>query len=223
MSDIVGASGQVHSFEPQRFNFLRLCANILLNAKSNITPNNSAVSHSENDKVFLPIVDYCARHASGSIAVDVKENPGSYSVNSVQLSDYCNEHKVLPKIIKIDVEGHELQVIEGAREVINRCKPSIYFECHDQSQLIQIKEYIKQIDSDYVFYWHAARIFKEKNFNHSVSPRYLSGAFSLNVLATKQVIKLEHPGLVPFEGDSEFWPTHRFPKYFRKKLSDKFG
>lgn len=34
-------------------------------------------------------------------------------------------------LMKIDVEGHELEVIKGAYEVIEREKPELFIECHD--------------------------------------------------------------------------------------------
>jgi len=37
----------------------------------------------------------------------------------------------IPSIIKIDVEGHELQVLEGAQETIRKHKPALLIEIHD--------------------------------------------------------------------------------------------
>jgi len=36
-----------------------------------------------------------------------------------------------PSIIKIDVEGHELQTLEGAKNTIEKHKPMILIEIHD--------------------------------------------------------------------------------------------
>ena len=35
-----------------------------------------------------------------------------------------------PSAMKIDVEGHELELLRGAQETIRRCKPAIVIECH---------------------------------------------------------------------------------------------
>jgi len=40
-------------------------------------------------------------------------------------------YKGVPSIIKIDVEGHELQVLEGAQETIKKHKPTLMVEIHD--------------------------------------------------------------------------------------------
>ena len=37
----------------------------------------------------------------------------------------------IPSIIKIDVEHHEMQVLEGARETIKKHMPTILIEIHD--------------------------------------------------------------------------------------------
>ena len=40
-------------------------------------------------------------------------------------------YKGTPSIIKIDVELHELQVLEGAKETIKKHMPTILIEIHD--------------------------------------------------------------------------------------------
>ena len=42
------------------------------------------------------------------------------SVPVVALDDYCEQHGVWPDAVKIDVEGHEEQVLLGARNVLRR-------------------------------------------------------------------------------------------------------
>lgn len=46
---------------------------------------------------------------------------------------YVKEHKIIPDFIKIDVEGMEMDVLEGMMETIKQYKPGIMVEAHDYS------------------------------------------------------------------------------------------
>lgn len=48
----------------------------------------------------------------------------------VTLDDVCAESNLKPDVIKIDVEGAELLVLRGARNVILECKPIIFLSVH---------------------------------------------------------------------------------------------
>ena len=58
--------------------------------------------------------------------------------------------------IKMDIEGAELQALQGAKNTIKKCHPvlavCVYHKCDD---LWVIPEYIKSIDSTYQFYLRA--------------------------------------------------------------------
>jgi FkbM family methyltransferase len=56
-----------------------------------------------------------------------------------------------PTLIKMDVEGHEYLVLQGARETIKRAKPIIIFENHKSlDETFQSLDYLKELG--YVFY-----------------------------------------------------------------------
>ena len=50
------------------------------------------------------------------------------SVSSGTLTDYCRKNNIFPDIIKIDVEGHEAEVIRGGLEIIKERKPVLLVE-----------------------------------------------------------------------------------------------
>ncbi|GGA78510.1 hypothetical protein GCM10011369_20510 [Neiella marina] len=219
MSKIVGNSGQVHCFEPQRYNFYRLCAHILMNQAENITPHNVAVGADSGSKVKIPAIDYSKIHSSGSVSVTHGRN-GNYEVDCISLSDFCFEHDIQPSLIKVDVEGFEVNVIKGAQRLCERYAPAVYFECHAHSDFESIYNMLKSCNSDYQFYWHVARIFSNSNFNRSERDIYNGGGLSFNVLASvNPVDDINQPGFVPVASVAEFWPEERFPLSFRNKIN----
>jgi FkbM family methyltransferase len=56
------------------------------------------------------------------------ENPDRISVKMITLDAYCQENRVTPNCIKIDVEGYELRVLRGATDVLARTKPDLVVE-----------------------------------------------------------------------------------------------
>jgi FkbM family methyltransferase len=55
----------------------------------------------------------------------------SFSARTRSLYDWLSDHPDLkPDAIKIDVEGHELEVLEGAFPVLSRGRPALMVECH---------------------------------------------------------------------------------------------
>jgi FkbM family methyltransferase len=55
----------------------------------------------------------------------------SIAVPTRRLTDWISEHPDLePDAIKIDVEGHELEVLEGATGFLARKRPALMIECH---------------------------------------------------------------------------------------------
>lgn len=47
-------------------------------------------------------------------------------------------------VVKIDVEGHELEVLEGGKETIKRCQPKFIQIEINRGKIEEIKDYIKQ-------------------------------------------------------------------------------
>ncbi|MEI9959066.1 MAG: FkbM family methyltransferase [Ferruginibacter sp.] len=50
-------------------------------------------------------------------------------VKTISLDSYCSSKGLKPTLIKIDVEGHELKVIEGSLKTLALFKPKIILEC----------------------------------------------------------------------------------------------
>lgn len=104
--------GKVYSFEPVLENYTILKKNIELNNISNIEAYNFAVSDDERENDFY-IAN--ASDSSGFYKHPLTDTVEIRKVNSIKI-DNLNLGKV--DVIKIDTEGHELQVLKGLKNTI---------------------------------------------------------------------------------------------------------
>lgn len=122
------------SFEPQRLIYLQLCTNIFLNRLDNVLPYQYALSDAEwQENLTLP--DYAEETNIGAFSVDPEVRANDYEVKTVGRSEDITatllDRFMLNNIrlIKIDVEGHELAALRGAHHTLIENKfPPIIFE-----------------------------------------------------------------------------------------------
>lgn len=120
----------VIAFEPNPFTFQFLKLNT--NLYSNIKINNFGLSSSE-DSVFL---SEDKRNLGGSqIYNDKNDIPSSLVTREISLKKLDNlniDAAIDGVLIKLDVEGHEIHVLNGSKNFINKYKPVICFEQHEE-------------------------------------------------------------------------------------------
>tara|TARA_B100000780_G_scaffold190482_1_gene134091 strand:- start:1013 stop:1831 length:819 start_codon:yes stop_codon:yes gene_type:complete len=121
----------VHSFEPTNFGFNKLKKNISLNSKMNkrIFLNQSFLTNKKNN---LPKKIYASWNLHNKKNVH-KKHYGSFkttsNANSVKLDDYITKNKILKiDFIKLDVDGHELDVLKSGYKFLKKTKTPIIFE-----------------------------------------------------------------------------------------------
>ena len=115
----VGQEGRVFAFEPHPDNFDLLCKNIDLNSYRNVIPVQKAFSHKTGEaQLFL--------QGSGTHSLFGRsENPSNESVpvQTTSLDEYFQTVEQRPrshiKLIKMDVEGAEMQAMLGMRQIIS--------------------------------------------------------------------------------------------------------
>jgi FkbM family methyltransferase len=137
-SDLVG-NGKVYAFEPQKLVYYQLCGNIILNGYENITAYNLALSdtftnlkmenlqYHSSDKINIGNAHLDAYYSSGYNDVDVKP------LDSFEFQNVA--------VLKIDVQGYEPKVLDGAMKTIQKNKPVIFIEAETaQLQIYQWKD-----------------------------------------------------------------------------------
>jgi FkbM family methyltransferase len=152
----VGPTGLVHAFEPQRIVFQTLCANLALNSLTNVHAHQSAVGRAEGS-ARVPPIDYRRAANFGGVALDGVTEGESVRVMPLDRLD-------LPrcKLVKMDVEGMELAALEGARSLIERCRPMIYLENNDARRSRALIEALAA--HHYRLFWHFSRFYNPQNF-----------------------------------------------------------
>jgi FkbM family methyltransferase len=116
---------QVYSFEPAPHAAEQVRRNLSVNRFENVELIPSPVSDSKKIVTFsLTDVAY----GSGIVAGETTKWP-TLQLETLTLDEFAQTHP-LPDLMKIDVEGEEGRVLEGARSILERRKPAICCEVH---------------------------------------------------------------------------------------------
>lgn len=91
------------------------------------------------------------RFSSGDGAASHISDDGESEIFIVKLDDSFALSEV--NLIKIDVEGADLDVINGASQIIKQQKPNLAISCyHQPAHIWQIPQVIKKLNPDYTMY-----------------------------------------------------------------------
>lgn len=130
-AQLVGPRGHVYSFEPFRRSFNELVKNIRINAiEDRITAEQMGLSNTQGKvKLFVS-------PALGGGATSMRERWAGTNYTETAtlttLDHYVSIHKIpCVDVIKCDVEGAEMLVFSGAKEVLRRWHPVVLFEAID--------------------------------------------------------------------------------------------
>jgi FkbM family methyltransferase len=156
LAQAVGSQGLVYAFEPQRVVFQTLCANVSLNSLSNVICRQQAVGAAAGE-IVVPLLDARATLNFGGLGLGTYQRGERVPVATI-------DDLALPacRLMKIDVEGMEIDVLKGAAETIQRLKPVLYVE-NDRADLSShLIEHLQLLG--YRLYWHTPRLFRAANF-----------------------------------------------------------
>jgi FkbM family methyltransferase len=121
LADVVGKTGTVFSFEPARATFAKLQLTIRENELTQVRPYRAG----------------CGSHKDTAALHRVSASSGNSSIHGagrgerIQLVPLDTVSEIMEngvQLVKIDTEGHESEVLKGAKELIKAHRPIIYTE-----------------------------------------------------------------------------------------------
>jgi FkbM family methyltransferase len=133
----VGRSGRVVAFEPAGRTAAALRLHLQWNdVADRVEVVEAVVADRTGDEVFweqetsfvASLVERAAREEAASFGTPVERS----SVTAVTLDDFCAARELDPDVVKIDVEGSEARVLQGARALLARRRATLFVEVHDE-------------------------------------------------------------------------------------------
>ena len=190
LSKIVGESGKVYAIESHPDNMHVLCANLALNSIRNTKAINAFVATS-ND------VDTGSDVWGEFAYVSKSWRTPFLALDSLDLAS-CD-------LIKVDVDGKELDVLQSGEMQIERHRPILYFENDFRDASSKLLSYAME-KLGYDLYWHPAPIFDEDNFfGNPVNHWAPKSIVSLMVLGVPSERKEGIPNLQRITDKNDWW------------------
>ena len=166
---LVAPGGKVIAFEPQRIVYQMLCGNLALNAITNAFARNSAIGCGLGS-ITVPPVDYTKPGNFGGVSLrgwKEGETVPMLTIDSLLL-DRCD-------FMKIDVEGMELDVLQGSAQALERFRPRLYVENDRIKNSPSLIRHLLALD--YRLYWHLPLLYNADNYfgdGEDIFPRTVS-------------------------------------------------
>lgn len=161
---------KIYAFEPNTENYKVLLETIKLNkAETKIIPVKFGAGKKEQEiKLY-----------GGSVFASVfKEHLQVHNFNKIEcekvkittIDKFVQDNNLAPGLIKMDIEGYELEAALGAIETIKKFKPILIISVyHHPKDFFKIKPLVESLNSGYKF------MFKKLEPNHFVSETVLIG------------------------------------------------
>ena len=172
--DFAKCGAKVYAFEMNAINYKYALARLEKFGEGyDITLENLGLSGMEREENYF------------NLDVGSRINPnGNLTAKFIDLDTYV-ERNNLPRVdyIKLDIEGAELEMLQGAAKTIARCKPKMAVSAyHKLEDLWTLATYIKSIRPDYKFEFRHYRI-DCKDYMLSDDEREILKYFGLNYFA----------------------------------------
>ena len=149
-SKLVGKDGVVYAFEPDSLNSRRINKNIELNIDlaDNIKIEDLLLWN-ENK-----LVDFYEAGTVGSSAVWIPDSDKCVQKEAIKIDDWVIKNKIQKlDFIKMDIEGAEIEALEGCVQTIENLKPNFaiasYHIVNGEATYIKVEEFFKKRNYPY--------------------------------------------------------------------------
>lgn len=180
LAQFVGPKGRVIAFEPQRVVFQTLCANLALNSVTNVEAYQMAAG-AEAGELRLPDFRYDLEGNFGGISLDQFDS--GHPVPVVTLDAFLGSRLSRLRMLKIDVEGMEERVLQGAWGIIARHRPFVYLENDRIERSPDLIDCLRGLG--YRLFWHLPPLFNPANFAGDPEDLF-RGIISVNMLGVHE-------------------------------------
>jgi FkbM family methyltransferase len=153
--------GNVIAIEPQMYIFEILSSNLLINGCFNTIPIHAGAASSESDVRIVNTNPFGNEKVNyGEFKVSTEPDKG-VPTRLIKLDRFIDLAKF--DLIKLDVEGLELDVLEGSKKLLKKHKPFLYIEFNNKKGNDDLLKKIYQLG--YIPYWHVYTKHNPDNHN----------------------------------------------------------
>ncbi len=149
-ASIIKKNGHVYAFEPDKHNIEMLNSNLSLNDIENVYSVHKELLWSSES-----IVDFQESGTVASSALWFSSEENIVKKKTITLDKWCKVNGIhILDYIKMDIEGAELEAIEGCREIINNHQPNFaiasYHMINNEPTYIKLEAFFKHINYPYI-------------------------------------------------------------------------
>lgn len=166
---------KIISFEPNPEMFNKLSFNKLLNKFDNIDLYPFAAGENNADVMLT----FHSESPEGA-HIDTSITQDSILIKQKKLDDiYFEKYNDIPvKLIKIDTEGYELNVLRGAKQILSKYKPDLFLECNDSFMnrynytIKDLFDFLKNLGYSYFLITQSNTKLDPNNFHSEKAPKH---------------------------------------------------
>lgn len=128
LSGMVSHNGRIWAFEPDPLNYSKFKTHLELNDLPNIEAINKGLGSHEHQARMMPKTE----HNRGGSNVQLEDHGQGVQVEITTLDRFVADRGIRANLIKIDVEGYEMEVLKGAEGTLRSQRPILFVEVDDE-------------------------------------------------------------------------------------------